>query len=57
MYEDHPELRARVTRLETDKSSTVYKAGAVGGMTGFILALLTQFWPQICVLMHLCAAK
>jgi hypothetical protein len=53
---DHPELSARVRQLETDKSHTVYKAGAVGGIIGFILSVITQFWPQICAVLHFCVA-
>jgi hypothetical protein len=58
MYEDHPslELGVRVRKLETDKSNGHYKAGLVGGILGFILSLVTQFWPQICAMLHYCVA-
>jgi hypothetical protein len=28
----------------------------VGGILGFILSLVTQFWPQICAVLHFCVA-
>ena len=44
--------------LESTKAArgAVYKAGAVGGIFGFILSVVVQFWPQICAVLHFCVA-